>query len=121
MVALADRAGAQRFEIGSATGFGHRNRTDQRAGRHPGQPTVLLLFGAVGQDVVRDQPAVDLVAESAFAAGGLGFEDREVMGQRAAAATVVLRDRRTQQTEFSCLVPELAVHTFLRRPPLSVG
>jgi hypothetical protein len=81
---------------------------------------LLLLFGAVGEDVLGDEPAVHLVAETAFSAGSLGLHDGELVSQRPTAAAVLLRNGCAQQTEFAGLVPEIAVHALLCGPALAV-
>ena len=76
VVAVADRGGLQRGEVGAAGGLGHGDRGEQLAGAEPGQPALLLLLGGEVDEVRRDEVGVDAHA------GGVGECDLgQLLGQ----------------------------------------
>ena len=54
VVALLPRGGAHGLQVGPGAGFGHRDGTDPFAARELWQPALLLLLGAVIEDVMGD-------------------------------------------------------------------
>lgn len=52
MIALTLRARPNALQVRAGVRFGHRDRTDQLAAGHAGQVTLLLLLGAVVEQVV---------------------------------------------------------------------
>jgi hypothetical protein len=70
---------------------------------------------------VGDDRAVDGIAEGAVGGSRLFLEDHGLVGECAARAAVLLRNRRAEEPDLTGLVPELAVDVLLRRPPLLIG
>ena len=57
------RGGAHALQVGAGAGLGHGDRADQLAGRELRQPALLLLLGAVMQDIGRDDAGMQRRAE----------------------------------------------------------
>jgi hypothetical protein len=74
-----------------------------------GQPLLLLLVGAVGLDVVGHDAGVERGAPRRVADVRLLLDQDGLVGEGAATAAVLLRDRGTQQTDLAGLVPQVAV------------
>ena len=96
LVAVALGARLDVLQVRAGTRLGHRDRADELAAGHGRQPAPLLLLAAVVEDVVRDDRAVDAAAECAVGGARLLLEDHGLVGERAAAAAVLLRNRRAQ-------------------------
>src|SRR5690606_18538303 len=79
------------------------------AARHLRQPLLLLLFGAVVEDVRRDDRAVQADAEAVDADMADRLEDRALMREGAARAAILFRHRGTQETVSARLQPALAI------------
>ncbi len=69
---------------------------------------------------MRHDPRMHRDAEREVAGIALGLEHGEVVGERAATAAVLLRDRAQQQAQFACGEPYLAVDAMLSVPLLVV-
>src|SRR3979409_1390948 len=67
-VAAALRGGAHALQVGAGAGLGHRDRAHELAGGEPGQPALLLLLGAVMQDVGRHDAGMERGPEGVEAA-----------------------------------------------------
>src|SRR6185369_17380425 len=76
---------------------------------------------AVGQDVVRDDAAVHVVAEAHGHGGHLLFADHGLVQEAATAAAVFLGDARAQQSGLARLGPDAAVGVVLLAPALLLG
>src|SRR3546814_9593593 len=103
---------AHRLEIRARAGLGHRHRADQRAGRHPGQPAMALRFGAIGEDIMGDDPRAHAVAgaETAPEAGAHDFlRDDRLMRERAAAAAIFSGDARAELPRRPGAAPGVAI------------
>ena len=64
VVAVAPGRGLDRLKVGAGARLGHGDGADQFAGGQPRQPALLLLLGAVMQDVGRDDAVVQRDAEA---------------------------------------------------------
>src|SRR3989441_13088820 len=53
VVAVATGGGLDALQVRAGGGLAHRDRANQLAARHAGEPVALLLFGPVGADAVR--------------------------------------------------------------------
>jgi len=77
---------------------------------------MLLLLGAVSEDVVRDDRAVDRAAEARWDRPQLRPEDHGLVRERAATAAVLRRDGCAQQAQLSSPLPHVAVDGAAVRP-----
>jgi hypothetical protein len=115
-IAIELRLRLDPLQVGAGARLGHGDRGHQLAAGHARQPALLLRLGAIGQDVMRDDTAVHVVAERLRHAVHLLFADHG-FGQEAAAATAVfLGDARAQQARSAGLVPDLAIGVVLAAP-----
>ena len=69
---------------------------------------------------MRDDAAVHRNTEGEVAGVALRLEDGEVVGERSAPASVLLRNRAQQQPELACRQPHFAIDAALRIPPFGV-
>src|SRR5581483_1159260 len=81
----ADRGGRHGGQVRPDAGLGHGDRRDQLTGRDAGQPALLLLVGAVGQEVRHGDVVVQREAE---AGGGRPGPDR-LLAEHGVEAEVV--------------------------------
>jgi len=96
LLPLSNGLGADRRDVGPQPGLGHRERSADLAGRHPGQVALLLLLGAVLEDQVGDDEVrVDDAADRHPAPRDL-LDDERVGEQRLAQAAVLLRDHQAE-------------------------
>ena len=115
VVAVPDRARADRLQVGACARFGHRDRTDEFARGHARQPVALLGLVAVVEHVVRDD-AVHGVTEAGDAVPAHLLRDDGLVPHVAADAPVLRRDVRAEQADLARLVPDLAVDVVLFAP-----
>ena len=101
-----------RLQVGAGARLGHRDRADELAPGHARQPALLLLLGAVVEQVVRDD-AVDRVTETRDAAPAEFLDDDGLVAHVAAAAAVAVRNVRAEQPDFSRPRPQLAIDVML--------
>src|SRR5439155_11256037 len=59
LVALAHGAGADALKVAAGAGFGHRDGADGFARHHPRQPLLLLLRGAVTEQIAATDVVVN--------------------------------------------------------------
>ncbi|MDF2457721.1 MAG: hypothetical protein K0S79_137 [Nitrospira sp.] len=120
-LAVAPGLGLDALQVGAGAWFAHRDRSHQLAGGHARQPSALLLFAAIGQDVMRHDAAVHVVAEAHGHRGHLLLADHGFVQEVSAAASVFLRDTGAQQAGRARLGPYLAVGMVLLAPTCFVG
>ena len=94
-VAGFSRGGAHALQIGTGAGLGHGDGADHLAAHKLGQPALLLLVGAVMQNVWRDDPRMQRRAEIVEAAERQFAVDHRFMPEMAADPAIFLRDART--------------------------
>jgi hypothetical protein len=92
------------LQVGSCACLGHRNCADQLACRHARQPALPLLFGAVVEEVVRDD-AVYRVTETRDPAATELLDDHRLVAHVATDAAVALRDVGAENADLASLVP----------------
>src|SRR5690606_38365415 len=109
-------------QVRAGARFGHRDGSHHVATDEIGQPTLLLLFGSVGQDVWQDQASVytecakaDCRTSRLFGQGSL---ELEACFTRSA---VLHGNRHSENTEFAELAIEVAGHHALALPIGEVG
>jgi len=130
-LAAVDRVGAAVFrlprqrahalKVATGAGLGHGDRADQLAGGQLGQPALLLFFGAVVEDVGRDDARVQGAPEAADARFALGQHQRGFVAEVAAATAVWLGHRGAQEAIGASVFPGLAVHHALGAPGFVLG
>ena len=108
MIAVLFSAGADRLQVRADARFGHRDRGDDFARNHLGQPFALLLFGAVGDQVIDDDVRMERKAERRARAVGELFVDDRVIAEIEAETAIFLRHRRAQHTQLARLEPQFA-------------
>ena len=81
---------------------------------------VVLRFGAVGENVVRNDGAVHCVSPAGVDCATLSLEHGEVVGETATAPAVLLGDRAAQQAELACFQPHLPIYVLLRVKPITM-
>ena len=101
--------GAHALQVGAGAGLGHGDGADHFAGGELGQPALLLLLGAVMQDVGRDDAGMQRRAEGVEAGEREFAVDHRLMREAAAGAAVFLRHRGAQQAGLAGLGPDLAL------------
>lgn len=94
-------ARADGLQVGSGSRLGHRDGTDPLPRRQLRQPTLFLLFGAVGEDVVRNNTGVHAELHRAVTGADLLLEQDRFVGEGAAASAVFLRDRHAQKPQIA--------------------
>ncbi len=103
------RGGAHALEIGTGAGLAHRDGADQFAGGELRQPAALLVFGAVMQNVGRDDTGVQRRAKGVEARKAQLPVDHGLVREGAAGAAILFGDRRTEQPRRAGLGPDFAV------------
>src|SRR5262249_12322142 len=88
-VAGLDRSGPHALQIRAGARFGHRDGTNEFAGRELWQPTSLLVLGAIVQDVGRDNPRMQWRAEGIKAGKAALPVDDGLMGETPARTAVI--------------------------------
>ena len=78
---LLDRGGPHALQVGAGAGLAHGDGADQFAGRELRQPALLLLLGAVVQDVGRDDAGMQRRAERVEAGEAVLAVDHRLMGE----------------------------------------
>ena len=116
-IAVRPGGGAHGLQVRPGSGFGHRDCTHPFAARQPGQPPLLLLLGAVAQDVMRDDRRVDAVprrelGDDAFQV----LDDRGVVGERSALPAIGFRHARQQRSDIAERAPSRTVHDLVLPP-----
>ena len=86
-----------------------------------GSHSLLLLLGAVGEEVVGHDAAVQRGAPGAVADAGLLLDEHGLVGEGAATSAVLLGDRDAEQTHLAGLAPQLAVDLLVLDETLDVG
>jgi hypothetical protein len=119
-VAAAPGGGAYALQVGACAGLGHRDRAHELAGGEPGQPALLLLLGAVMQNVGRDDAGMQGRPEGVEAAQAELAVDHRLMREGAARAPILFRHRGAEETGGARLGPRLALIHALLVPALQV-
>ena len=105
-VGVALGPGADRGDVGTEFGLGHRERAARLAGRHPRQEPLLLRLGAVlAQHVRDDEVGVDHPGDAHPAAREL-LDAQRVGQQRLAEAAVLLGDHQPEQAHLAHLIDD---------------
>ena len=121
VVAVADGTGLDPLQVRASARFAHGDGRDQFSRGKFRQPALLLLLGAVVQNIVGADGAVDRVAEIRAHPGFLQFLDHHrFMHKAASPAAVLLRNSGQQQPHRPRLGPGLAVHLALLAPAVQV-
>ena len=110
--------GAQRFQIGATAGLGQCDTREHLSAGQPGQPALLLLLGAVVQDVVRSNGVHGRVGGH-FGAGQFVLH-HQLVGQVGAGAAVRLGHLGQQKTQLAKRPPDLARDKALAAPAVQV-
>jgi hypothetical protein len=103
------RLGAHALQVGAGARLGHGDGADQLAGRHLRQPALLLLLGAVMQDVGRDDPRMQRRAEGVEAGERVFAVDHRLVREAAAGAAIFLRHGGAEQAGLARFGPDLAL------------
>ncbi|MCY1422762.1 hypothetical protein D9M71_384570 [compost metagenome] len=114
LVALLHRAGAYRLQVGTGARLGHGDGADALAGTDLRQPELLLLLGAVIEDVLGDDVA-EAGAQSATVAGE-HLAGADVVADMAAGAAVLLGEVGEDQAQLAGLEPDFAIGVVLLAP-----
>ena len=109
------------LQVRSRARLGHRDGADEFAGRHLRQPFPLLLFGAVVEDVGRDDRAVQRGEKAADLLPGHLLHQDDFVTKVAAGAAVSLRNGETQQAGFAGFAPRRALDDSSLAPSLDAG
>ncbi|MPM59003.1 hypothetical protein SDC9_105840 [bioreactor metagenome] len=115
MIALAPRGGAHRFQVAARARLGHGDGADQLTRRHARQPAVLLLLGAVGVDIRRDDVRMQRKPQAA-GAGARDFFQQHRRVPEVAAAAVGLGQHGVEQALAPGLAPDLLGHDAVALP-----
>ncbi len=121
VLAFSHCLGLDPLEVGTGAGLGHRDGGHDRAGGHLGEPLLLLLLGAVVQQVVRDDAAVQRGSPAAVTDASLLLDQDRLVEERPASPAILLRDRRAQQPQLAGAGPQLTVDALVVDEPLDVG
>jgi len=115
------RQGAHALQVGARAGLGHGDGADQLAGGQLGQPALLLLFGAVVQDVGGDDARVQRATEAADAGFALGQHQGSLVAEVTTATAVLFGHRGAQEAVGTGVFPGLAIHHALGAPAFVLG
>ena len=96
LVAVPDRGGAYRFEVGAGAGLAHGDGEDAFSARALGQPAVLLLLRAEPVDIGGNDVRMQIEAGAADVRRRHFFDQHGAMAEVAATAAVFLRQRGAQ-------------------------
>jgi len=106
------------LQVGAGAGLGHGDGADQLARGHLGQPALLLLFGAVVQDVGGDDARVQRAAKAGLTSRGLGQDQGSFVAEVATGTAVLFGHGGAQETVGTGFAPGFAVHHALGTPAL---
>ena len=106
VVAVLHGRGAQRLQVGAATGLGERHRGAHLAGRHPGEVVLLLLLGAHGEQQLGHHGVPAHGTGQAHPAARELLGDHRVAGGRDGDVAVRLGDRQPEDPELLHLLDE---------------
>ena len=132
ITALAPRSSAHRLQIRSRARLSHCDSADQFSRCHFGKPFELLRFGAISEQIMRNDIRMDAVARAEATTKTEPadfFRDHNIVSARAAAAAIVFRDAGAQEARLprfqprgtinhACGFPFFAVrqHLALKKP-----
>ena len=100
---------AHALQIGAGARLGHRDRANEFAGGKFRQPPFLLLFGAVMQNVGRDDARVQRRAECVEPGERELAVDHRLMGERSAGTAIFLRHGGAKESGLAGFGPHVAI------------
>ncbi|MCY1347242.1 hypothetical protein D9M69_333480 [compost metagenome] len=119
--AIAARQGAHRAQVAADARLAHGDHADQLAADHARQPLLLLLLGAIGDNVGRN----DLRVGGETHGGGIGprqFLDHHCgVAEIATGTAIFLRHCGAQQAKLAGLQPDVLGHDAVLFPFMQVG
>ena len=108
------------LQVGSRSRLGHGDGADQFARRHARQPALLLLLGAVMDDVRHDDRVVQAGAEAIDALQAQLFHQHDLVAIVAADAAVFGRGREAEQSRIARLLPQRGIDAVVFAPAVDV-
>ena len=115
------RRRAHALQVGAGAGLAHGDGADELAGHELGQPAPLLLFGAVMQNVGRNDAGMQRRAEGVEAGEAQLPIDHRLVREGPADTAVFFGDRGAQQARRAGLGPDLALVLALLAPAVELG
>ena len=115
MVAVLLRMGLDVLKVRAGSRLGHRDGRDTVAADQLRQPLFLLLFAAIGVDVM-DHDGLDAIAPPHVSGTPLFVNGNRIEPDTAAEPAIVFGDRAPHDALLSGGLPELAVHDPLLGP-----
>ena len=106
MITVLLRGRAQRLQIRSGAGFGHRNRGHDFARNHFGEPMRFLLFRSVSDQIVCHDIRLERKAGRGVAAIAEFLIDHGIVAEVEAKAAVSFRHRGAEQAKFAGFGPD---------------
>jgi hypothetical protein len=120
-VGLLEGRGLDALQVGARGRLAHGDGADHLAGGQLGQVLLLLLLGAVVQDVGRDDLAVQAVTDAGDASARQLLELNHRIQLVGVGAAVGLGHGGAEKAVLAGLVPDRAVHVALLFPGLVEG
>ena len=121
MVAILLRGGAHALEVRTGARFSHRNRSDDFARNHLGQPLLLLLFRTILDDIVGNDISLQREAGGDIGVIAEFLVDDRVVTEVEAEPAKFLGNCRAQQAKLASLGPNFARDEAVCIPLICVG
>ena len=100
---------AHTLQIRTGAGFGHRDCADELAGGEFRQPPLLLFFGAIMQNVRRDDARVQRRAECVEPGKRELAVDHRLVSKRSAGTAVLFRHRSAKESGLAGFGPHVTI------------